>query len=363
MTAVAFREEPVLAVVLCAPRGTLTLQSDPQIMVAELEGNHLATQHPEILQAVRTHPAGWGGAGGRVAYLLLFAGYPDEQVKGVSRDPELARLPVFMMGVPPNDSDEIQRAVADVGQELRRNPGFSIAVRTPEPTADEAAAVEVAGPGPSQVRKLTGTDRTGRVVLPTPDADGEQGALLSVAVFDGPGTSRQLRARQRELLADVQADLSGMSRARWILNTVSAGATVERQGALSIVPAPVSKRLGSRACDELDPSMIASELLVEMNLGRNALARRGWRITWSGLLILAPEFAYVGMMPSRPFAELAATTDEVLWVGTRVDPVPKPLGVEGVRFRAIHHDIAREIVEAVLVSSDLLAPPAAEVIE
>lgn len=365
--------EPGLAVLHCVPSGTPTVQCDESVVTLELAGLELDDQHPEVLQAIRTHPTGAGQPGGRVAFLLMFSGYGEEQIRGISRDPELAKLPVFLTPVPPDDREAIERAVEDARRDLRRNPGFSIPVRAVEPDVavpypedEQDAAPPVLTAEPRRrglLGRLRGRPRDGggrsvradRTGPPEADTTGEEGALLSVAILDGPEATGQLRTRQRQILSDIQTDLSRMSRARWMLSLFKAGDKVERLSPAGVIPVQVPKRLGSGSADELGLTRIAGELLEEVNNDRQALIRRGWRISWSAILFLAPEFAYVGVTRNPSFAQLVADTDAVLWVGSQVDPLPVPLDVDGARFRAIHHDIAREVVDVLIAESGLPA--------
>ena len=383
MTSAAAPQPPQLATVLCVEYGSGDAADHqvPGAVVVELprHGEHAIVQG--ILQAVRMHPGGRGPAGGRVAFLALFVGF-DDRVLEMARHPELGTLPILVSSVPAGVPEAITEAVGRAQQELVATPGFSISVRTDDPVSMAIARVDegadpavvpwprgrVASPGAddrsvgarlaagvSAVASAFGVGRRDRGAVPQPAYPGEEAGLLAVVSVDGPGADRATRALQRRLVTDLRAELADQSRVRWLAGGFRAAEDVHRIGPTESVTDLKLRSIGSRPADEIGLSAVCRELLADVVIDREAMARRGWTPAWTAALFLAPGMPYVGVRGNPYFDRLAGSVDQILWIGTEVDTVAKPLRVEGVGFLKLHADSGRETADVLLGGSGLRA--------
>lgn len=295
------RKSPELAVVICHTASAQIEEpsEDESVVVALLGAADLTTQTSVLLELIRSHPSADRPGSLNLAYLLLFAGFAEDQVLAVSSDPEFDQLPVFMAATLPGDSEAIQRIIGDTRRDLAANPGFSIPIRGGGSSAEDLRAAAPQTPTPSRLPWLAAVGRRvrqgaqpvasgartlassirsksrGQSALAKPRFVDEEAALLVVVSIDGPGADRVTRRAQHELLKGVQVELPTRSSARWMVGSVSVRSGLRREAdCLDLASLRVGAQ-GSAVGDELDLSTAAREILAQVNMDRRMLTRQG----------------------------------------------------------------------------------------
>lgn len=379
MGAVAARV-PHLATVLCVEYGSgnAPRQAVPGAVVAELPRSGESVMVQDLLRAARMHPVAHDPRGGRVAFLALFVGF-DDGVLALARRPELTSMPILFARVPADDPGGITAAVEGARKELITTPGFSVPVRaghiadaaeeprpapltatqhpapvTP-PVADDGSIFSRLAAGAAVMARGLERLRRDPAAVPAPAYPGEEAGLLAIVTVEGPEANRATRALQRRLVAELRRELADQGRVPWLSGCFRAGEGLQRSGATRPLADLNLWGLGSRHAGEIDLSAVSAELLADIVVDRQTMVRRGWSPAWVASLFVAPGMPHLGVRRNPYFERLAGTVDQVLWIGTHVETVPRPLQVEGVGVLPLRPDSGREAGHLLLGASGLRA--------